>query len=315
MDVALLTVEKLLPRFQELLAASTRVDIASAWATDGKALDALERAAKRPHKPVDTRAIVGIHGNATTPEALDRINALGQLRLATADRMFHAKTYIFGNRQWTVGWIGSANFTGKGFEANEELVFETRHVKQLEAWFDDRWRRCGELDPRALGEYRERYKQDPPSPALDQTQPPSSKTPAKVIFKSHGQGADRRYPGKCILIYADGGRMAHSYESHAGALRFVLEELSRNGCDDEFLEELARTKTFHRGRNEIPLLSRDRSSVFQEPDKGIHPKRLGSGGWWLSQNTTSGKKMRLIKQAAELAGVRVVDDQKSRDGF
>lgn len=98
-----------------------RVDIATAWATDGPGLDALEKAAKRRNMKV--RALVGIAGDHTTPTALKRLCKLGSVRLIYGGSLFHVKLYVFHRRRTSVAWIGSANFTGPGFKSNEEIIF------------------------------------------------------------------------------------------------------------------------------------------------------------------------------------------------
>ena len=57
--------DNLLYRFKELLETSRSVDIATAWATPGRHLQALRDAVERGD--VKVRAIVGISGNATHP--------------------------------------------------------------------------------------------------------------------------------------------------------------------------------------------------------------------------------------------------------
>ena len=93
----LLTSEKLLPRLREHLDASVRVDIASAWATQGPALDAMQEAfeqAKRDRKPFDVRAIIGLEHQVTTPDALkaplrDRRASACQRRLSVPSQGLH----------------------------------------------------------------------------------------------------------------------------------------------------------------------------------------------------------------------------------
>ena len=58
-------------RFDDLMNAHTRVDIATAWATCGKHLRMLAAATKQ--RRVEVRAIVGTAGNATRPDALEEL--------------------------------------------------------------------------------------------------------------------------------------------------------------------------------------------------------------------------------------------------
>ncbi|MCY3821699.1 MAG: phospholipase D family protein [Gammaproteobacteria bacterium] len=138
----------------ELLQTHTHFDIATAWAWDGEHLEMLEAETKR--RGLEVRAIVGIAGNATHPDALDKLNriARGRLRIVPNDsRLFHPKLYLFARRRDGIvtrrAWIGSANFTKAGFgrhaKANEELVVEIGFgdtVDALAAWFQERWDHC-----------------------------------------------------------------------------------------------------------------------------------------------------------------------------
>ena len=150
-----LTTGALTTQFAANLAQSTRVDIATAWATEGPALDLLLDAART--RGVKIRAIVGTFGNATHPDALESLREIGKLRLAAGDRaMFHPKVYIFHGATWACAWIGSANLTGPGFARNEEVVFETARVADAATWFAQRWRACSPLAPDAIEDYRTR---------------------------------------------------------------------------------------------------------------------------------------------------------------
>ena len=160
-----LTESQLQSRLQKNLKFANKIDIATAWATVGSALVALENAVRKAKKSeIRLRAIVGISGNATDPDALERLKKIGQLRLADGSgRIFHPKVYIFRGQKKSVAWIGSANFTGGGFQKNEETVFETEDVDSIAEWFDARWTKCGKLKPTDIGDYRERWARHPPS--------------------------------------------------------------------------------------------------------------------------------------------------------
>ena len=154
-ETMFLTTSALKARFETNLARSSRVEIATAWATEGPALDLLCKAADV--RGVEVRAIVGTYGNATHPEALERLCKIGTLRLAKDNGpMFHPKIYIFHGSAESCAWIGSANFTGAGFARNEEVVHETDDVAGAVEWFARRWRACGRLAPDAIDKYRER---------------------------------------------------------------------------------------------------------------------------------------------------------------
>ena len=193
-----LTEKELQVRFQECLEFADKIDIATAWATSGAALEMLEKTCEQ--RGISLRAIVGISGNATQPEALEQLKKIGHLRLVDNNGpMFHPKVYIFRERKKSVAWIGSANFTRAGFESNEETVFETRDVKDVKSivdWFDNRWNQCKELKPTDIDNYRKRWEEKPPSRDMERivnSPPPQSGTWLSLdsdLFK----GADRANP-------------------------------------------------------------------------------------------------------------------------
>ena len=162
-------------RFAALLSKACSVDIATAWATPGEHLRALSAAA---NQGVKIRAIVGISGNATHPDALEELSRIpaGDLRIVPeGDRLFHPKLYLF---EWHEGgnvkrqaWIGSANFTRAGFGghsgANEEIVLEVGPGEQADAladWFQERWDRCRMDSPisEEIRRYTKDWKRSPP---------------------------------------------------------------------------------------------------------------------------------------------------------
>ncbi len=156
-----LTTDQLLRQFEENLRFAEQIDIATAWATSGPALDMLCAARKRGAK---IRAIVGTSGNATEPDALARLNEIGTLRLGVGCRkLFHPKVLIFRETRKSRAWIGSANFTRAGFASNEEVVHETSDGEDASRWFESRWRECRELTPNAIEDYRRRWTLNRPS--------------------------------------------------------------------------------------------------------------------------------------------------------
>ena len=166
-------------RFRDLLKAHTWVDIATAWATCGEHLHMLAEATKQEHRRVKVRAIVGIAGNATRPDALKELYGItnGDLRILGEGRLFHPKLYLFrrhtNGRVGSHAWVGSANFTNAGFgghaEANEEIIVEIgpgETTDALAAWFGERWNRCP-TDPPVMDmirRYTEDWKRNPPDP-------------------------------------------------------------------------------------------------------------------------------------------------------
>ena len=128
-------------------------------------------------------AIVGIFGNATEPEALERLNEVGELRLVgRKGRMFHPKVYIFQRPKKSVAWIGSANFTEAGFGCNEETVFETEDVGSVMEWFNTRWEKCSRLKPTDISDYRkQRRGHTPPKDIHRLVRPQQPARPGKWI--------------------------------------------------------------------------------------------------------------------------------------
>ena len=159
----LFTDKDILSRFKERLKGATRIRIATAWATPGLHLDALRTAAQG--NGLKVRAIVGTHNNATDPAALERLKKLGKLRLAGNEALFHHKVYIFEFRSGKpVAWVGSANFTQRGFGGgNMETVYETKDVKPFENWFKQQWSQLEPATEEAINEYRKHHKRNPPS--------------------------------------------------------------------------------------------------------------------------------------------------------
>ena len=162
-------------RFKDHLSNAHSVDIATAWATPGEHLRALSAAANRG---VRIRAIVGISGNATHPDALKELSRItaGDLRIVPkGNSLFHPKLYLFERHAGGIvkrqAWIGSANFTRAGFggpsNANEEIVLEVdpgERADELAVWFQERWDRCP-TDSSASEEirrYKEDWKRNPP---------------------------------------------------------------------------------------------------------------------------------------------------------
>lgn len=114
---------------------------------------------------LQVRALVGVQHGITTPTALSRLRGIGELRIVDDKRLFHAKVYLFHRTGGGVGWIGSANFTGKGFGSdgqrnrrNEEVMFETRAIREVSDWFEGRWEEAGPLNVRMLKKYCEEYR-------------------------------------------------------------------------------------------------------------------------------------------------------------
>ena len=172
-------VDGLSERFQENVECSTHVDIAVAWATKTSALDQLVNAVEE--NGVSLRIIAGTHGNATDPDALDRLNDIGELRIVTHEGpLFHPKIYIFRGEKDSKAWIGSANFTNGGFGGNVEAVFETKQWESVSEWFKNQWKKCGKLPENAIEEYRSRRSDAPPYRELMDIIDPPGPNPGKA---------------------------------------------------------------------------------------------------------------------------------------
>ena len=163
----LFTGKDILSRFKEHLERATRVRIATAWATQGKALNGLE-AVDQKNKRLKVCALVGTHGNVTDPAALERLKKLGKLRLAKDASLFHPKIYVFESENGaSCAWVGSANFTGRGFGGgNVEIMYETDDVEPFLKWFKQQWRQSERATKEAIDDYRKRREKDPPSRTL-----------------------------------------------------------------------------------------------------------------------------------------------------
>jgi hypothetical protein len=165
----LLTRDNLIVRLSERLNNCRQIDIAVAWAAD---CDALETLCEFASGGKSLRAIIGIWGNATHPNALRRIQKCAKLRIATGvEGLFHPKFYLFHEPHGRIAWIGSANLTRGGFGQNEELVFEfTDENGKAAKWFNDCWASLGDEDDcnSILCQYEQRWKPPLPPPRTPQ---------------------------------------------------------------------------------------------------------------------------------------------------
>lgn len=304
----------LLRVFKQRLQSAQHVDLASAWATEGKPLELL-RAAKRCGAAV--RAIVGTHGNTTTPEALRMLRKIGELRLVgRTGPLFHPKLYIFRGDE-NFAWVGSANFTGKGFGENEELVLETREVDEVAAWFEARWRQCGPLNYSQLREYIENH-EEPTGLGDQRASLPARKYPTASIkaltFRSDGK-VRNRYRGRCRIEWSDGTRPSEEqYETHGDAVRLVLRALTRDWQDQDLLTQIQHEGPKRGGKS---LLAANPKCVYRLPAHKRHEiteLEGANGAWWLTPDTESKQKRKLICFAAQRHGATVGWDD-SEYGF
>ena len=298
--------------------AVRNVDIATAWATEGVALRALEDLKKR-RKGLAVRTLAGVAGNHTTPGALERLAKLGDVRLVN-DRagLFHVKLILFRSTRKSLAWVGSANFTGPGFDRNEELIYETEEVKGLAEWFDCRWKQIGEQHDQPES-YCKKWKPpavpmrgvDHPKDSERRKRSPlfpnsnargANNEPAVVVFHQRGErptpytgkGKKRKSPHGEVTI----GNVAHEYKSAVDCLKIVLDELQQR--DSGFLKRCSADAGFRRG--ESHYIARTRSGLGS---LNKAPKPL-NGGWYLGGGgTMTSEKWNLILAAARITGFEV----------
>ena len=110
------------------------------------------------------RRIIGTRGNATSPDSvlsLAEAFTWKSLKLVNERELFHPKLYLFGySGEPTVAWIGSANFTGNGMEANTELVLETSDscaVAPMEDWFRNQWTALQQNPKQEFAAYKDQW--------------------------------------------------------------------------------------------------------------------------------------------------------------
>ena len=301
-----------------------RVDIATAWATEGIALDALEGLKERRRKRTEVRTLAGVSGNHTTPDALKRLANLGKVKLVN-DRagLFHVKLVLFRTSRKSLAWVGSANFTGPGFDGNEELIYETEEAEGLAEWFDRRWEAVGPQDDQpekyceewtrpkvpmlgVAAPRRSRSRHTAPSPSARGT----DGEPGVIVFVQDrkqerppepipGAAGRRESPHGQITI----GNNSYEYKNSVGCLAIVLNELQRR--DSKFLERCSTDADFQRrnsryiAQTKLGLGSLKRSS--RQLNSGWH---LGGGG------AKTKEKWKLILAAARIAGFSVKVDGK-----
>lgn len=203
-----LTTHALPKEFEKKLVSAKRVDIASAWATFGPALDSL--CAARKERRVKIRAMIGTFGNATDPDALVKLREIGKLCvIAGGKALFHPKVYIFWNDEKSSVWIGSANCTRAGFGRNEEAVYETGNYQEAAAWFEKRWKELGGPSPAsAIDKYRIRRRRQGVSRAAAQLagQPEQGQRSRAELLEGAGSWAEYVTAlERCDELWADEG--------------------------------------------------------------------------------------------------------------
>ena len=308
-----LTGDDLLGAFRERLESSVRVDIATAWATEGDALAALQESVEREKEPAKVRVLVGLHGYTTTPAALKKLRRLGDLRVVPAEPLFHPKVYIFSDRNGSrLAWLGSANLTGKGFGFNEEIMFQTRSAKAVASWFDRMWRKVGGLDERLLQQYIDEHRH-PVGAHDERLEKRGLARVVRLVFRSNGKGEDG-YEGVCRVVTPRGQPTdKFYYSSHVEAVERVVGRLTREWRDSDVLRRVERDGLKISGK---PLVSSRKKKVHSKPsgqDRGQKARQFG--GWWISHDTSSQQKLNLIVSIANICHVEVELDDDSKHGF
>ena len=295
----IITTRKLVPRFIEQLDNSYRVDIASAWATEGPALRALSDRVGVNRNGFAVRAIIGIKHNITTPAALDLLNGIGALRIINTTSLFHVKTYIFHQRNGNIiSWVGSPNFTSKGFSINEEIIFETSDSKSIVDWFDKRWSQCKPLDTKDIDEYRENYK-----PPVKGTLDERSTVNKIVIQKYHKTGSKIRSK---VSLFENELEEQYRFNALSEALVHVIRVLSNDFQDRDVLMKIEKAGLHIDDR---PLLSKSRTQVYWTPkhkSSNTHrPLKLGHSDWWLASDTATNVKEKFLMSIGDILGINI----------
>jgi HKD family nuclease len=116
------------------------------------------------------RLLTGIFGRQTRRETFQHLLRLNQKQGSQLEtriwdcgrhRNLHAKLYLWQNGTQAVAWLGSANMTVGGLQAEGELVFEFRGMSDSPVFrtliraFDQEWQRSVALDQVFLQDYRE----------------------------------------------------------------------------------------------------------------------------------------------------------------
>ena len=316
--MTIITQKSLLDSLRRRLKSCDHFDLATAWATHGDPLAEVENAAERG---VKVRALVGLYGgNVTTKEALSVLKEKCQLRVVPPKVMFHPKVYIFTYRNGRkAAWVGSANFTGKGFGHNKEVILEVssrRLVSNVQEWFEEQWASY-EWAENVYSEYLANYiprkdefdqrhdsrrnRQNPPRPPIENM---SSLT--KIVFRPARSKTGSNLHGE-IDYFVKGARTPSQarYTSAAKGLHNVLSVLAStadlggrflNDCSHNvpsFQREERANGTVWKRLENIENVVWDRSR--QIPAQNIF------GEWWLSQDTTTDTKWGMVRGAVEAA--------------
>lgn len=273
----------------------SKVDIATAWATEGRALDALVSTKRQ----LRVRTLAGFAGNHTTPGALKRLAKLGPVRLVDSNAgLFHVKLFLFRGSRRSLAWVGSANFTGPGFGRNEELLYETEDTDELQDWFNRRWKEIGSQPNQPAAYCREWERNDAPMLGVNDDgatviilEQKGARPPERVQGGSGRRNASRGW----VTIGSD----RYSYTSAQNCLKVVFDVLQQK--DPSFLRQCRRHRDFR--RDQTRHVARNPQGLGTAAHRK-DPTLMGSG-WWLSSQTQTQEKWAMILAAAKIAGMSV----------
>jgi len=129
--------QELRTEFSKALKSASAVWIATAWARDGWVLDELSK------RGLPVNAVIGRSFSGTTPDAIERLVALGGDIRIVPDGLgvFHPKMYLFERQNGGLVILGSANMTEAAFHSNVELSIAADLVfgdtkKLVDTWHD-----------------------------------------------------------------------------------------------------------------------------------------------------------------------------------
>src|SRR3989442_8914037 len=132
----ILTSRSLNREFERCCQEYSSLHIAVAWCGDPK-LELPHNHVKRFGKSLV--ATVGIASHYTHPDAIDQLLQSGaDVRIASDEVLFHPKLYLFTNGTRCALFVGSSNFSFKGFCENTEVnaLIEGDYAKRKD---DDVW--------------------------------------------------------------------------------------------------------------------------------------------------------------------------------
>ena len=308
--------------FEKRLRCVETMRIASAWMTENGALEALLK-----HRSCDVQALIGTRGNATSPDSIQSLAEAFEwesLKLVNQRDLFHPKLYLFGySGGRAVAWVGSANFTGNGMEANTELVIETddhRAVSTMKLWFRDQWTGLQQNSAEEFETYREQWKK--PGRYVGDSGGRALRGKATIHVRADDQLRPPRHQLRGQIMFGPGDRVR--YKSAADGLRLLLARLS-HGREDQFLRACRSKPAFQRrarhpsGEGSITkyyiVKARTRKQAekgrrLYDPTKGVKcftsPAGSHSKGW-MSGNLNNEDKWKMAGAAVEVANAEFGD--------